>query len=84
MKEKMGNYKNEIKKERSYEQTSVLECDQENGRWVTNTPSGGEGVAGLALSESCKFSNIALVRSEAGYARKLMQYEGNRFVLIAK
>ena len=30
--------------------------------------------------ESCKSSNIALERSELGYARELMQYEGNRSV----
>ena len=62
---------------------SELNSNQENGSWITNTLSGGEGVTSLAFSDLREFSNITLERLEPGYAQELMQYEGNRFVLIA-
>ena len=57
---------------------------EKNGRWITITPSGGEGVVTLAFFESREFSNIALERSEPGYVWLFMQYEGNRFVSCKK
>ena len=45
-----------------------LNVTERNGRWITNTLSGVEGVASLDFPKSCKFSNIALERSEPGYA----------------
>ena len=39
--------------------------------------------ASFAFSESHEFSIIMLERLEPGFAQEYMQYEGNRFVLVA-